>query len=197
MPGWSDCGVNVCMCESVCGYGRTCIHPVKVRWVNVCGSEGWPGQCPHMIILLNSHSFQLCGTNILTPTVRLWGVYSISEQVFFLPCVRLGSAQDGFAVPKQDLRKPQALLERIHPTPPKNREANTEPSDDEWAGQQIPWVLKLWPRGKKINIFLFQWELFKQIYCLSPFQFRLEKKSVLLSLVSARLFWFPKIFSEA
>lgn len=69
---------------------------------------------------------------------RRWGVSSLANWV--TSDVGPGSAQDSFGMPKQDLRKPQPLLESISPHQPPTTNppapattleayANTEPSD--------------------------------------------------------------------
>lgn len=53
-----------------------------------------------------------CGINILTETGRRWGVASLTGFLLVL-----GRAQDDPAMPKQDPKKPQALLESVTPPP--------------------------------------------------------------------------------
>lgn len=127
--------------------------------------------------------------------LSFWPVFSL-----FLESGRV-SAQDGLAVPKLDLRKPQSLLEQIHPLCQPPHKSETEHWTITWQRSEqdskIPWASKLWLRGKKINISPLPMRFLEADILPVAFPVTLRKKSVLLSLVSARLFWFPKIFSEA
>lgn len=88
---------------------------------------------------------------------------SLSVSTRLLPVagwVGTGPEQDGLSVSKQDLRKPQPLLESITP-PPHPPVPRAHPNDCGGkrltlshltmggGGQQILWVSKLWQRGKK------------------------------------------------
>lgn len=150
----------------VCWQGRTYIHPAKVRWVSVCGGKGWQDSLgsahtwsatsPADHPIKHTHPTPIHAEQIFWQRRVDGGASPLSNWV--TSGVRLGSAQDGLAVPKQDLRKPQPLLESISPpshqppTPPQRLWRQTLTLNHQTAergGQQIPWVSKLWPKGKK------------------------------------------------
>lgn len=126
----------------------------KAAWV--VPTHGVPQVLLTFLINTHRHTRRPCETNILTEMGRRWGVSSLANWV--TSDVGPGSAQDSFGMPKQDLRKPQPLLESMSPhQPPTHRPPRRlwrhmltlNHQTVVYRGQQIPWVFKLWPNGEK------------------------------------------------
>lgn len=101
----------------------------------------------------------------------------------------------------EDLKETSATF-RVNQLPPH------QPYPNNSGGKLWHWAIRRWrtadslryivAKRKKINIFFFQWDFNRQIYLPPPFQLHWKEMSLSLwlALVSARLFWFPKIFSK-